>query len=239
MASKSLAAFVLAVVFLSAASLVMSEAARASDTPPVYGIEIYGYENDVRQEAGTTSAHVVKVRNIGVLELMDIGLSAGRLPTAMFKAGAADRKVLKSGEAADIAYNLSVPDGFDGTYAFSVIATASYGVGNVSHSRAVQLVASPGSAAANATTTTAAALPANASGTGPAHPDLAAIGGRLAELASVPLSKFRAGVEYVRAGAASVLSDTILLDTVAAVLFAVMLVLFAVRDALYNAKRNG
>ncbi|MCX6820474.1 MAG: hypothetical protein NT016_00770 [Candidatus Aenigmarchaeota archaeon] len=239
MASKSFVLFVLAVISLSTASLVMFEAARAADVPPVYGIELYDYEHELHQEAGTASVHVVRVRNTGVLELAGIELSAGRLPTAIFKAGTANKTILKFGETADITYSLDVPDGFDGTYAFSVIATASYGVGNVSHSKAVQLVVSPGGAAANTTTTTTAACQITLPDTGPVRPDVAAIGGRFAELAGVPLSKFRVGVEYVRSGAASVISDEMLLSTVAAALFVIMLFLIAVQNALYKAKHNG
>lgn len=84
-----------------------------------------------------------------------------------------------------------------------------------------------------------AALAAGMLGTGPAHPDLAAIGGRFAELAGMPLARFREGVEYVRASAASVLSDEMLLGTVAAALLVIMLILIAIQNALHRVKQNG
>jgi hypothetical protein len=84
-----------------------------------------------------------------------------------------------------------------------------------------------------------AALAAGMPGTDPARIDLAGIGGRFVELASVPLSRFRDGVEYARAGATSIFSDEMLLYTVAAALFVVTLFLIAVQKMLYKAKHNG
>ena len=239
MASKALAMVVFAIVSISGMALLMSAVAHASETPPVYGIEIYDYERELHQAADATSVHVIRVRNTGVLELIDIELSADRLPTAIFKAGAADRKTLKFGETADIAYSLNVPDGFDGAYAFSVIATASYGAGKVSHSKPVQLIVSSGIEAAGTTTTTTAAYPIIVPGAEPARSDVYAIVGRFAELAGMPFSKLRAGVEYFRVGAASAISDATMLRAVAAALFVIVLFLMAFQKVLYGAKHRG
>jgi len=242
----------IAVVAVLAVALVfLSKASTAQEVPPpVYGIEIYEYDRTIQQAAGTTAVYAVKVRNTGVLELVGVRLSADRLPSVLFQPTTLGAKLLKFGETAELNYKLSVPEGFDGTYAFSIVATASYGVGNVSHAKPVQLTVA--AASAEATTTTSGSV-TQKPGEADVNAILPLIVGSVTERPSegIPLSesfsdlselffsKFRSGVEYVRTAASAIISDVVLLRNTAAALFIIMLFLIALQKALISAMHYG
>jgi len=239
----------IAVVAVLAIALVfLSKTSTAQEVPPpVYGIEIYEYDRNIQQAAGTTAVYAVKVRNTGVLELMDVRLSADRLPSVLFYSMTPeDGRLLKFGETAELNYKLSVPEGFDGVYAFSIVASASYGIGNASHSKPVQLTVLPAGGKAATTTTVKpgetgadAILPMIAPGETKKVPEPASLGATFADFSELFFSKFRSGVEYVRTAASSIISDVVLLRNTAAALFIIMLFLIALQKALISAMHYG
>ncbi|MFH1623301.1 MAG: hypothetical protein ABIA12_02165 [Candidatus Aenigmatarchaeota archaeon] len=233
-------------VLAAAAGCAAAKASSSQETPPpVYGIEIYEYDRTIQQPVGAAVVYAVKVRNTGVLDLTGVGLSAEKLPTVLFQSTALGPKVLRFGETSELYYKILVPEGFDGTYTFSIAATASYGAGNTSHSKPVQLsvAASPG----KPTTTTStpgvasidAILPMIVAGTAEKPSAGVQPGRMLADIAEVFFSKFRSGVEYARVTASSTISDSVMLRTIAAALLAIMLLMIVVRNALITAMRHG
>lgn len=240
---------VLSVVLLLFASAAGCGAAKASSLtetpPPVYGIEIYEYDRSIEQPVGATAVYAIKVRNTGVLDLTAVGLATERLPTVLFQSTSLGSRVLKFGETAELYYKLLVPQGFDGTYTFSIVATASYGAGNTSHSKPVQLNVAAGST--KSTTTTSNPGPVSIDAilpmlvTGEAGKPSAGVqpGKALADIAETFFSKFRSGVEYARATASAAISDFAMLRTIAAALFAIVLLLIAVRIVLVRTMHNG
>jgi opacity protein-like surface antigen len=236
MATKPVQLAAILAIALMAAPAIAAAASLVQEVPPVYGIEIYEYGRGISQSAGTSAVYLVRVRNTGVLELADARLYAEGLPTAIFQADPARTKPLKFGDTADMTYRLYVPAGFDGTYVFNVVAAASYGAGNTSHSKPVRLEVVAGAGKA---TTTTAPVHIIVPGTIVQQPAGAALAGAFAYAADVPFSRVRAGVEYVRASASSIISDRITLLTIAAVLFAIMLILIAFQKALDSAMRHG
>jgi len=235
------------IAMLAIALVFLSKASTAQEVPPpVYGIEIYEYDRNIQQAAGTTAVYAVKVRNTGVLELAGVRLSADRLPSVLFQSTTLGAKPLKFGETAELNYKLSVPEGFDGVYAFSIVASASYGVGNVSHAKPVQLTVFPAGGKAATTTTVkpgetgaGAILPMIAPGETKKAPEPASLGATFADFSKLFFSRFRSGVEYVRTAASSIISDVILLRNTAAALFIIMLFLIALQKALISAMHYG
>lgn len=228
-------AAVLAIALIAAPAMAAA-VAQAQDVPPVYGIEVYEYDRDISQAAGTSAVYLVRARNTGVLELAGVRLYAEGLPTTIFRADAPGAKPLRFGDTADMTYRLYIPAGFEGTYVFNIVAAASYGAGNTSHSKPVRLEVVAG--AGKATTTTAASgiiVP----GTVARQPAGAALAGSFAEAVGVPFARMRAGAEYMRATASSVLADSALLRTTAAALFVLMLFLAAIQKALERGARSG
>jgi len=242
----------IAVVAVLAVALVfLSKASTAQEVPPpVYGIEIYEYDRTIQQAAGTTAVYAVKVRNTGVLELAGVRLSADRLPSVLFQPTTLGAKPLKFGETAELNYKLTVPEGFDGTYAFSLVASASYGVGNVSHAKPVQLIVEATSCKVATTATTSGSVTQKPGevdvnvilpfiiGSVTERPLAGALPSKsFSDLAELFFSKFRSCVEYVRTTASSIVSDTAMLRTTAAALFVIVLFLIVIQKALVKAVR--
>lgn len=212
---------------LIAAPVAAAAASLAQEVPPVYGIEVYEYDRSISQEAGTSAVYLVRVRNTGVLDLAGARLYAEGLPTTMFQSDSPLARPLKFGDTADMTYRLYVPAGFEGTYAFNVVAAATYGAGNTSHSKPVRLEVGSGAGKATTTTAPVQTISLDASVKQPAG------------AAEAVFSRFRAGVEYVRDAASSIISDRTMLLTIAAVLLAIALTLIVVQKVLHIAMRNG
>jgi len=227
-------------ISLTLFSAVVSAAA-TEIPPPVSGIEILEYEESIVQQAGTSGTYEVKVKNIGVLSLLDVNLGAEKIQEGWFSSD--DAVDLEFGEAGVLAYELKVPEGVSGLYWFSLVARGSHGVGTVSDTGPVilNIVALP---EANITTTTTLET------TQPliTLPPIISISENLTEFidelkemfkskelesySELVFSKFRAAVTYVRITTKAVLSDQLLLYKTVVVLFVVMLILTAGRKMI-------
>lgn len=113
--------------FIVAASLVTAEI-----PPPVSGIEISEYSDSIIRQSGTIGTYQVEIKNIGILSLYDVRLEAEKLPEGWFSSSSDPVAELGFGDIAILEYELAVPEGVSGLYAFSLITRGSYGVSTVS-----------------------------------------------------------------------------------------------------------
>jgi hypothetical protein len=213
------AVFLAALTIFLSINLVLADA----EIPPVSGIEISEYEDSLVQQAGTSGAYEVKVKNIGVLGLRNVKLESEKIPDEWFSSDASVD--LEFGETGVLQYELAVPEAASGLFAFSLIARGSYGAGIASDIQPIVLnvlvLPEPG-----ATTGTTSAAETT-------QPPIVSISEDLPKLIEnlkydwpeFVFSKFRAGVTYVRTTAKAVLTDKALIYNAAGWLFVFMLVL--------------
>lgn len=133
------------------ALVLITSSAMASDIPPpVYGLNIVGYEDVITQTAGTREIHEVEVKNIGVVEIGNIYLISDRLESGWFESNSSVS--LEFDKVGVLKYYMDVPESAEGMHVFSLIAVGDYGVGKVS--KIVPVILKVENAKAPATTTT-------------------------------------------------------------------------------------
>jgi hypothetical protein len=106
------AVFLAALTIFLSINLVLADA----EIPPVSGIEISEYEDSLVQQAGTSGAYEVKVKNIGVLGLRNVKLESEKIPDEWFSSDASVD--LEFGETGVLQYELAVPEAASGLFAF-------------------------------------------------------------------------------------------------------------------------
>lgn len=222
------------IALLNSAAIPVSAA--SADIPPVSGIEILEYENSILQEAGTISTYEVKVKNIGVLDLRDVGLDAEKIPAGWFSSNATLE--LEFGKVGVLKYELAIPEDASGMSAFSLIVKGSYGPGVVTDIAPVVLnvlvLPEPKNTATTEVTQTTTSQPATPATT---QPPIIPISKGVSDLLKFlnpenAFSKFRGAVTYVRATASGILTDETIIYKTAAALFVVVVVLVIVRKAM-------
>lgn len=221
--------------------------------PPVYGIEIFEYDDLLLHPAGTTKEYEVKVKNIGVLSLRDVKLGAEKISNNWFLSDSiAD---LEFEETGVLKYKLEIPESASGLHLFSLVVQGSYGVGMVSDIEPVVLniLVSPESNITPAITTTTmiettitetvtTTTVVETAATTTTQPPIVSISDYLTNLTErvksegleIVFSKFRAAVTYVRTSAKSILTNEALVYKTAAALFVLMLILTAIRKAVIS-----
>ncbi len=207
--------------------------------PPIYGIEILEYDYSLNQKPGTTETYEVKIKNIGILSLRDVKLEAEKIPEDWFSSDATID--LEFGEVGALKYELTVPVGISGLYAFPLIARGSYGVGIVSDIKPVILNATILTEPKITTTTTTTEIKTAETTTTTTEPTTSTTAPTelqkpisVLEILNpeIVFSKFRAAVTRVRITIKAILTNEMLLYKTAAVLFIAMLILAGLSKAV-------
>ena len=240
--SIGIASFLIALTLFTLFTLftpIISSAAEQVP-PPIYDIEISEYDYSLNQKPGTTETYEVKIKNIGILSLRDIKLEAEKIPEDWFLSD--DTIGLEFGEVGALEYELTVPTGISGLYAFPLIVRGSYGVGIVSDIKPVVLNITTSAEPDIITTTTTIETETTTTIT----TTTTALTGTTAAPAEVQkpidmpeilnpeivFSKFRAAVTRIRTTVKAVLNNEMLLYKTAAVLFIAMLILAGISKAV-------
>lgn len=201
--------------------------------PPIYDIEISEYDYSVNQKPGTTETYEVKIKNIGILSLRDIKLEIEKIPEDWFLSD--DTVGLEFGEVGALKYELTVPAGISGLYAFPLIVRGSYGVGIVSDIKPVVLnittLAEPKVITTTTTIETETITTITTSTTVLTEPEKPI---SMSDILNpeIVFSKFRAGVTRVRTTVKAILTNEMLLYKTAAVLFIAILILAGISKAV-------
>jgi hypothetical protein len=116
---------VVVALLVGAALAGMPAVSSAAIAPPVSGIEITKYEEEITQEAGTSADYTVAVKNVGSLDLDPIYLSSSKITASWFESEG--RTALEFNKTGELSYTLTLPDTVKGIYVFTVTAVGSYG----------------------------------------------------------------------------------------------------------------
>lgn len=109
---------------------IIQPAISASTIPPISGLKIIDYKQEIVQEDGTSADYTVTIKNTGVLDLsptylMFSGLSSPNIPMSWFYSD--DQITLEFKQTGELHYTLSIPNNTKGVYAFTLSAVGRHG----------------------------------------------------------------------------------------------------------------
>jgi hypothetical protein len=153
---KSIIGMAVAMVFsLTLSSAIFANAAVANGfevTNP--NVEVVSYDAVIDQRAGTQGGYVVRVKNIGDVNLDKVYIEVSFLPKSWYSLGEPVR--LEIDKTADIAYTLTPPADALGSLNYNIIVKAERGFGVVFETSKQVELTTDGAIAQTTTTTTSA-----------------------------------------------------------------------------------